>query len=134
MNFNSNRSLFRLFLSAGVLWAVLGAGVVRAQDPNYPPEQTAPQPGLPPGQQPAPQQQLLAPEQLDDLVAPIALFPDQLLSQVLVACTYPLEVVEAQQWLQGHSNLRGSELMEAARQQTWDPSVQALVAFPDVLG
>jgi len=76
---------------------------------------------------------MLSPAQLDDLVAPIALYPDQLLSQVLVACTYPLEVVEAQQWLQRNNTLRGTQLMDAARQQNWDPSVQALVAFPDVL-
>src|SRR5579872_1827601 len=76
---------------------------------------------------------LLAPEQLDTLVAPIALYPDPLLGQVLAASTYPLEVVEAEQWLQQNGNLRGADLMNAARQQNWDPSVQALVAFPDVL-
>jgi hypothetical protein len=56
-----------------------------------------------------------------------------LLSQVLVAATYPLEIVEAGQWLQRNGNLRGQQLTEAARQQNWDASVQALVAFPDVL-
>ncbi len=71
--------------------------------------------------------------ELANLVAPIALYPDPLLSQVLVACTYPLEVVEVQQWLQQNENLHNSELMEAAKQQNWDPSVQALVAFPDVV-
>jgi Protein of unknown function (DUF3300) len=71
--------------------------------------------------------------ELANLVAPIALYPDALLSQVLVACTYPLEVVQAQQWLQQNGNLPNEELMEAARQQNWDPSVQALVAFPDVV-
>ena len=70
---------------------------------------------------------------LANLVAPIALYPDALLSQVLVACTYPLEVVEAQQWLLQNRNLHNRELIEAAQQQNWDPSVQALVAFPDVL-
>ena len=86
-----------------------------------------------PGQQAPVQAQRLAAEQLDDLVAPIALYPDALLSQVLVASTYPLEVVEAQQWLQRNGNLKGQQLTEAARQQNWDASVQALVAFPDVL-
>jgi Protein of unknown function (DUF3300) len=66
-------------------------------------------------------------------VAPIAVYPDGLLSQVLVASTYPLEVVEAQQWLQENPTLHGAQLTEAAKQQSWDPSVQALVAFPDVL-
>jgi hypothetical protein len=71
--------------------------------------------------------------ELGNLVAPVALYPDALLSQVLVACTYPLEVVEAQQWLQQNRNLPNRELLTAAQQQNWDPSVQALVAFPDVL-
>ena len=76
---------------------------------------------------------LLSPDQLNNLVAPIALYPDPLLSQVLAASTYPLEIVEAQQWLRQNSNLRGAQLMDAARRQNWDPSVQALVAFPDAL-
>jgi Protein of unknown function (DUF3300) len=70
---------------------------------------------------------------LDDLVAPIALYPDSLLAQVLAASTYPLEIVEAQQWLQENRSLQGPQRVEAARQQNWDPSVQALVAFPNVL-
>jgi uncharacterized membrane protein YgcG len=82
-------------------------------------------------QQPAPPP--LNPQQLQNLVAPIALYPDTLLSQILVASTYPIEVVEAQQWLQQHRNLQGQQLMDAARQQNWDPSVAALVAFPAVL-
>jgi uncharacterized protein DUF3300 len=75
----------------------------------------------------------LTSDQLDDLVAPIALYPDTLLSQVMVASTYPLEVVQAYQWLQQHPDLKGEALTSAAQQQSWDPSVQALVAFPDVL-
>ncbi len=77
--------------------------------------------------------QPLTPVELDNLVAPIALYPDPLVSQVLAASTYPLEVVEAQQWLQAHGYLSGQALVDAARQQNWDPSVQALVAMPDVL-
>jgi hypothetical protein len=76
---------------------------------------------------------LLSPDQLDNLVAPIALYPDPLLAQVLAASTYPLEIVEAQQWLQQNNNLQGAQLVQAARQQNWDASVQAMVAFPDVL-
>ena len=63
--------------------------------------------------------------QLSDLVAPIALYPDALLSQVLVASTYPLEVVQAHQWLRRNELLQGQRLMDAARQQPWDASVQA---------
>ena len=90
---------------------------------------------LPPDSQAAETQQTqtFTADQLTDLVAPIALYPDGLLSQVLVASTYPLEVVEAQQWLQQNPTLRGTQLTDAAKQQPWDPSVQALVAFPDVL-
>ncbi len=76
---------------------------------------------------------LLPPDQLENLVAPVALYPDQLLSQVLAASTYPLEIVEAQQWLRQNGYLRGPRLVDAAKQQNWDPSVQALVIFPDAL-
>jgi uncharacterized membrane protein YgcG len=80
--------------------------------------------------QPAP---ALSPNQLEGLVAPIALYPDPLISQVLVAATYPLEVVEAYQWQQQNRGLTGQALTQAAATQNWDPSVQALVVFPDVL-
>ena len=110
---------------SAALIALLTAGVMTwAQEPTQPP------PAQPVPEAPA---QLLTPAQLDDLVAPIALYPDSLLSQILVAATYPLEVVEAQQWLQQNRNLTGQGSINAAQQQGWDPSVQALVAFPDVL-
>ena len=82
---------------------------------------------------PPPPDQTLTPDQLNDLVAPIALYPDPLLSQIMVAATYPLEVVQAFQWLQRNPGLSGPALTQAAQQQNWDPSVQALVVFPDVL-
>jgi hypothetical protein len=85
------------------------------------------------GQEPAPAGQLLSPDQLDDLVAPIALYPDPLISQILVAVTYPLELVEANQWLQRNPGLSGVALTQAVGVQDWDPSVQALLAFSDVL-
>jgi hypothetical protein len=91
---------------------------------NPPPAPVASQPAQP---------QLLTPAQLENLVSPIALYPDPLLGQVLAASTYPLEVVEAEQWIQQNPNLRSTDLMNAAKQQNWDPSVQALVAFPDAL-
>ena len=86
--------------------------------------------GTPDTQQTAP---LLSPDQLNNLVAPIALYPDPLLSQVLSASTYPLEIVQAQQWLGQSRNLQGTQLVEAAKQQNWDPSIQALVVFPNAL-
>src|SRR5258708_12582300 len=82
---------------------------------------------------PPPPDQTLTPDQLNDLVAPIALYPDPLLSQVLVAATYPLEVVQAYQWLQRNPGLTGPALTSAAQQQNWDASIQALVVFPAVL-
>ena len=100
-----------------------------AQTPAGPaPVTTDPQQGVSPQAAPP-----LSPDQLNNLVAPIALYPDPLLSQVLAASTYPLEIVEAEQWLGQHGNLQGAQLMEAAQQQNWDPSIQALVAFPDAL-
>src|SRR6476660_6031793 len=71
--------------------------------------------------------------QLDSLVAPVALYPDPLLSQLLVASTYPLEIVEASRWLNQNSKLKGADLVNAAAKQAWDASIQALVVFPDVL-
>jgi hypothetical protein len=71
-------------------------------------------------------------DQLDSLVAPIALHPDQLLSQVLVASTYPLEIVQLQQWLEKNKNLKDKALADAVQKQEWDPSIQALAPLPDV--
>ncbi len=87
------------------------------------------------GQAPAAEQQApkLSNDQLDALVAPIALYPDPLLSQVLVASTYPLDIVQAQQWLGKNSNLKGDDHTKAAQKQDWDPSVQAMVTLPDVV-
>src|SRR3984957_6485388 len=86
-----------------------------------------------PGPSPQAPAQFLSPQQLDTMVAPVALYPDALLSQVLVASTYPLEIAEAAQWLQQNGNLQRAQLVDAARQQNWDPSIQALVVFPDVV-
>ena len=72
-------------------------------------------------------------QQLDDLVAPIALFPDSLVAQVLAASTYPIEIAEAEQWVKDHPKWKPAKLMDEAKKQKWDPSVKALVAFPGVL-
>jgi len=81
----------------------------------------------------APPPALLSPQQLDDLVAPIALYPDPLLAQVLAASTYPTELAQAQQWVSDHPDWQASRLVQEAKNQNWDPSVQGLVAFPQVL-
>jgi len=96
--------------------AIAGQPLLAQQPPQLPP------PGQP-----------LAPDQLDGLVAPVALYPDPLLSQILVASTYPLELVQAWQWLQRNPGLTGAALTQAAQQQNWDPSIQALVVFPDLV-
>lgn len=67
---------------------------------------------------------------MDSLVAPIALYPDPLLAQVLAASTYPLEVIQLQQWLESNKGLKDKALADAAAKQPWDPSVQALAALP----
>ena len=104
--------------------------------PSYPapaygqPAQPAPAYG-----QPAPLAQAYDPGQLDQMLAPIALYPDQLLGQILMASTYPQEVQDAATWLQDptDASLRGEALTAALEQQDWDPSVKSLVPFPAVL-
>jgi hypothetical protein len=112
----------QVFLCAVLLVAASGNAMLAGQ--ALPGSQAPPAP--PPGQ-------ALSPDQLDGLVAPIALYPDPLLTQILVASTYPLELVEAGQWLQRNPGLTGPALAQAAQQQNWDPSIQALVVFPDVV-
>src|SRR5437867_10913940 len=72
-------------------------------------------------------------EKLQQLVAPIALYPDELVAQVLAAATYPTEIVEANRWLQENSSLKDAQLADAVDKQSWDPSVKALTQFPSVL-
>jgi Protein of unknown function (DUF3300) len=74
-----------------------------------------------------------SPEQLQQLVAPIALYPDELVAQVLAAATYTTQVVEADRWLQEHSSLKGKQLADEVDQQPWDSSIKALTQFPSVL-
>jgi Protein of unknown function (DUF3300) len=77
--------------------------------------------------------QRISPDELDSLVGPIALYPDPLLIQVLAASTYPLEIVQLKQWMDENKKLKDKALVEAVAQQKWDPSVQALAAFPAVV-
>src|ERR1700746_834193 len=79
---------------------------------------------------PAPQQ---SPQELQQLVAPIALYPDALVAQILAAATYPTQIVEADRWMQRHTHLKGEELAKEVDKQDWDPSVKALAQFPSVL-
>ena len=75
----------------------------------------------------------IPPEQLDSLVAPIALFPDPLLAQTLAASTYPLELVQLQQWLAKNKDLNEKKLVEKVSKEDWDPSIQAMAPLPDVV-
>lgn len=104
-----------------VLTFVLWPHDVRAfQDAQEPPQ--------------APQSAQQTPEELQQLVAPIALYPDSLVAQILAASTFPVQIVEADRWVQDHSDLKGDALAQAVDQQPWDPSIKALAAFPTVLG
>src|SRR6266481_3191225 len=76
----------------------------------------------------------LSPKELQQLLAPIALYPDALVAQILAASTYPMEIVEADRWVQQHSDLKGQQLAQAVDQQSWDVSVKAIAQFPSVLG
>lgn len=111
------QSLVSLMLLT-LYFAVSPQNLLAGQDQEGPPPQTA----------------LQSPEQLQQLVAPIALYPDSLLSQILAASTYPDQIVEADRWLQANPGLQGDALGRAVDQQPWDPSVKALTAFPSVLG
>jgi hypothetical protein len=86
-----------------------------------------------PAPQQAPQQPAFKPEELEALVAPIALYPDSLVAQIFMASTYPLEIVEAARWSKENPKVTGDPLKDAMEKQSWDPSVKSLTAFPDVL-
>ena len=97
-----------------------------AQADSYGPmSQSNEQSPTPPAQQ--------SPQELQQLVAPIALYPDALVAQILAASTYPTQIVEADRWLQSHSDLKGEKLAQEVDKQPWDPSVKALAQFPSVL-
>jgi len=107
-----------------------------------PPLTTTPAPGAetpaaeaPPATPPPAIAPMLRAEQLDQLLAPIALYPDALLAQILMAATYPLEIVKAKRWFQDprHAALSGDQLAAALEAETWDPSVKALVTVPQIL-
>jgi Protein of unknown function (DUF3300) len=118
------RSLVFL-ISFALLFATLPLDCAASQDAQEPAPARASQ---------GPQYSIRTPEQLQQLVAPIALYPDSLVAQVLAASTFPEQVVEADRWVQAHPNLKGDALGQEVDQMDWDPSVKALAAFPSVLG
>src|SRR5579863_391574 len=121
-------------LSLTVLFATWPHTLLAHQDPQTqaPPAQATVQGGQ--GSAQAPPYTPQTPAQLQQLVAPIALYPDSLVAQILAASTFPEQVVEADRWVQANPDLKGDALGKAVDQQPWDPSVKALTAFPSVLG
>src|SRR2546425_10904675 len=97
------------------------------------PQQAAPIPPLPQQHVPKQSRPAFTQQELDQMLAPIALYPDSLLSQILMASTYPLEVVEAARWSKANRGMKGEEAVKAVEQRDWDPSVKSLAAFPQVL-
>src|SRR5882724_8466805 len=128
------RALVAVVAAVVVLAAALsvqlaqGAPSQDAPSQGAPPQGAAPQ-GAPQATQTAP----LTPEALQQLVAPIALYPDALVAQILAASTYPTQIVEANRWLQQHADLQGDKLAKEVDKQDWDPSVKALTPFSSVL-
>jgi hypothetical protein len=98
-----------------------------------PPGTLAQQPSGSAAQQPSANAPVFKQEELDQLLAPIALHPDSLIAQILMASTYPLEVVQADRWTKQNASLKGDALTKALEAQNWDPSVKSLVQFPQVL-
>jgi len=111
-----------LLVVANALVLLAIARVARAQDSSQVASAAAAEPSKP-----------LPPEQLDALVAPIALYPDPLLAQTLVASTYPLEIIQLQQWLAKHPGLKDKALADSVAAQPWDPSIQSMAAIPEVV-
>ena len=123
-----------IFLSISLTLSVVGLeGCSKKSEPTQQASAGQPQ-GQQQGQQaPATQYAVPTADQLYQMVAPIALFPDNLLAQVLAASTFPQEISEAYQWLQQNSSLKGQQLVEAVNQQPWDASVKGVTQFSDVL-
>lgn len=119
------KKILVFLMSVSLLFATLPQDMMASQDASAQ--------GAPPAPQ-APAYATQTPEELQRLVAPIALYPDSLVAQILSAATFPEQVVEADRWMQAHPELKGEALGQAVDQQPWDPSVKALTAFPSVLG
>jgi Protein of unknown function (DUF3300) len=122
-------------VACAVASAIIAASLLVAPSwaQNQPSAQAPPPPSQAPPSQAKPPTAPLTPEQLRELVAPIALYPDALVAQILAASAYPTQIVEAERFLQENPNLKGKDLGDAVNQQDWDPSVKALTPFPSVL-
>jgi hypothetical protein len=115
-------------------WRWLLAGTLALPVATWGPVEAMAQESEAAAEAPAPEEGLLAEEELDELVAPIALYPDALLAQIFVAATYPLEVVKADRFIDENAGLSDSERVDMAEEQDWDPSVRVLAGgFPTVI-
>ena len=112
---------------------VLGLALALPLPAQTPPPPPPPPPGSAPAPAPAAGAKTFSQQELDQLVAPIALYPDALLAQVLMASTYPLEIISADRWVKANPGLKDKALEDALQQQPWDPSVKSLAVFPQVL-
>jgi hypothetical protein len=131
MNFRRSPStLPNIFVHAAIAIVCIALAIFASKQ-TWAQTQPAEQPAAAPAT--TEQEATLSGGELDSLVAPIALYSDQLLAQTLAASTYPLEIIQLQQWMDQNKNLKGKALADAAAKQPWDPSVQGLVEFPDVM-
>jgi len=124
------QKVMALFLSS---WLLFAPGAIYAAPIDQSPGQAISPPVEQQTQAISPPVEQQTPEELEQLVAPIALYPDALVSQILAGSTYPTEIVEAERLVQEHPNLKGKDLANAVDQQPWDPSIKALTQFPSVL-
>ena len=132
MQTSERRSLASRVVAAMTVALLALPAPVMGQPPPPPPPSgsTAPPPA---GAQPADAETTFSKEELEQLVAPIALYPDSLFAQVLMASTYPLDVVSADRWVKANPSLKDKALEDALQKQQWDPAVKSIVVFPQVL-
>ena len=134
MRIENRRGAFRTFIAGAAMFALVTTQVPWTGFAQEPPPQPATNPApSPEPSEPGPAPGKATQKQLEQLVSPIALYPDLLVGQILAASTYPTQIVEADRWLHDNSNLKGTQLTDAASQQPWDPSVKSLTQYAPVL-
>jgi len=132
---NGHNRASRIVAAATMIaFAISGTSSAQAPAPAAPaPNGATSQAAAPGSTQPQDEQKTFSAAELEQLVAPIALYPDELFVQVLMGSTYPLQIVQAERWLKANPGLKDKALEDALQKQTWDPAVKSLTAFPQVL-
>ena len=130
---NKRGALPRSLIAGVAMFALLSTQVLCPGFAQEPPPPAAKPPSNPVPSEPGPAPGHATQKQLEQLVSPIALYPDLLVAQILAASTYPTQIVEADRWLHDNPNLKGKQLTDAASQQPWDPSVKSLTQYAPVL-